>query len=176
MAIQIVKEGQRMPGWNILSTPSSSPFLPPIIVAGAVMEIDPNDSSYSSARLLSGTSPLGIAIDSNIRSTITNGQPGVEYVTEYNRGGLISTSHGNGMVLRSHDDGLGNACVLSPANAAVWAVNAPIYTIKQGTTGNLTSIGMLTPDPNGSTNVLIGRVINVQGSGSTLSVTWISSI
>ena len=174
MAVNIQKEGQRLPGFSVLPTPTSSPSLPPIILGGNVMEVDPTDTSGGTIRILSVNTnrPLGVAIDSNVRSTITNNQPGAEFVTEYNRGGLIGTAHGGGAIFRAFDDTLG-----MPLDTTVsYVVNQPIYAKPVVAVGLLpvTGVAQLTSASGG--NVLIGRIIKVEGSGSTLAVTWISEI
>lgn len=179
MAVNIQKEGQRLPGFNVL--PTGTPLLLPVILGGNVMEVDSTDSSGGTIRLLAtplGTKrPLGVAIDSNVRSTITNGQPGAEFVTEFNRGGLIGTAHGGGAIFRLFDDGLGMPLdTTAPALALPYAVNQPIFAlpVTADGSGHFTGVGQVTSLAAGA--FLIGRIIKVEGSGSTLAVTFISEI
>ena len=166
MAIQVVKEGNRMPGYSV--NPANT-----TVLAGNIVNMDATDASGNTVNLFgaAGLEALGILLDGTMRSLATNAIPGRQGVTEYNRGGLCAVSLGSGAVYRIYNDGLGQPLVVAPV--AGWHVNLPIYA-KQGV-AIVDGTAQITADAAGA--VRIGRIIKVAGSTvDDLEVTYVSEV
>lgn len=170
MAAQVVKEGTRMPGYSVKVVAGT----PQVILAGNAVEYDVSDTTGNTIGLwsyVSGTVPSGIALESNVRSTQTNQLPGAEYVTEYNRGGLVSFMYGNTGLVTVSIDSLGNPF---DSSDNTFVVNKPIFATKDAslavpengnhqlcatTSGNVYQVG------------IVKKVVGTY-SGGNLSVTF----
>lgn len=127
MAIQVLKEGTRMNGFTPAQNVGNT--APQVILAGSVVEIDPADTTGNTIRLYVSTdgTPAGVALESNVRSTVTNQTPGAQYVTEYNRGGLVSFMYGSTGLVTVSQDALNDPFSTDVASTGAFTVNKPIY-------------------------------------------------
>jgi len=157
MAIKILKEVNRMPGYLPKSGESILPGNVLMLDGDTVKKFDGTADRY----------PLGFALDSNVRFSSADSEGrtagyGYDY-TNYARGGLIGVILGAGSVIELFDDTRGHPVV----TADIFNQNAKVYS---------DNAGKITASDGGGANPEIGSVISVSGSGSNMILTIKTSI
>lgn len=156
MAIRVLKEVNRLPGYAYASTLT--------IIAGQPVLFQSTDviRAYNSSTLISA--PIGFAAEStspvSSAPVTIDGMVGAGFdYPNYARGGMVGVFI-NGGVFEMYDDGRG-----SPLKADTFALNEPVYVTYNGLISNTTTASI------GAGIRPIGSVMAVSGSGATLKVT-----
>ena len=163
MAIRVLKEVNRLPGYSYSTTTTMSIIAgqPVVLESAGVIKPYKADTSETLLSTLQAAC-LGLATDTTAQFEAGSGLPGAGYdYTNYARGNLVGVFC-NGGVFELYDDGRGSPLVITDS----FLINEPVYvSCINGKISNTTTASI------GAGVNPIGSVVAVTGAGATLHVT-----